>query len=175
MKQIKQLSRSNQDVCTIKKNSKYFTNLTIFLVTWFSGKDNTRCQGVMWGCCCCCCSCVGVLEKEQQEERGWEGGGGEDNRGSTEGGGRLCQEKGFDVLGGLQRGEEATCDSRRGERGGRRWTVGNRCAGRRGQQWPHRSDRLCDGRGKGGQGGFLSPGSDADQDLDQDQTKWAEL
>lgn len=61
---------------------------------------------------------------------------GEDNRGSTEGGGRLCQEKGFDVLGGLQGGggEEATCDSRRGERGGRRWTVGNRCAGRRGQQ-----------------------------------------
>lgn len=27
------------------------------------------------------------------------------------------------------------------------------------------------GGGKGGQGEFLSPGSDADQDLDQDQTK----
>lgn len=97
---------------------------------------------VVWGC-------WRKNKKKKGEEKEEEG---EDNRGSTEGGGRLCQEKGFDVLGGLLGGGGATCDSRRGERGGRRWTVGNRCAGRRGQQWPHRSDRLCDGRGEGRSG-----------------------
>lgn len=68
---------------------------------------------------------------EAEEGQTTEGGGrGAAMRGVSSGGGRhALSGEGVDVLGGLQWGEEATCDSNR-EGWVVGWTVGNRCTGR---------------------------------------------